>query len=304
MDRYDLMDKTEIAIRGIALSNADLGRVAEVVAETLGMERGAVLVTDVLDDRVVIDVLRRGVDPHAIVGQRAELLRRLADVPGVRCSDETRIESRGMLGWIAVDAAEGAEILRRAEAMAAEIRERLRKTAIVFSTGAEVAGGRVMDTNTPAIAARLDGEGYRVKRGGTLGDDERLIASRLRAAAEDGHGLVLTTGGVGAEDKDRTIEAVILADPDATTAPVVRYELGVGRHRHKDSVRVAVGRIGDTVIVALPGPTDEVRIALDALLGGLASGAGQEALAETIAASLRGRLREKRAAPPGPRPAS
>jgi len=290
---YDLMNKTELTIRRITLRDADLARVAEAVAETLGMARGDVLVTDVLGDQVVIDVLRRGVDPHALVGKKDELRRRLSEIPGVVCTAETEFFSNGMLSWIAVGAEEGEEILRRSEAMAAEIRKRLEKTAIVFSTGAEVVGGQVKDTNAPLIRERLEAEGYAVKLGGALGDDEILISARLRQAADDGYGIVLTTGGVGAEDKDRTIEAVLLADAGAATPHIVKYELGVGRHEHKDRVRIAVGSIAGTLIVSLPGPNDEVQVGLRALVEGLASGAGKETIAERIAARLRERLREK-----------
>jgi molybdenum cofactor synthesis domain-containing protein len=295
---YDLLNKTELTIRKITLRDADLARVAEAVADTLGLDRPDVLVTDVLGDQVVVDVLRRGVDPHALFGKKGELQRRLSEIPGVECAPETEFFSKGMLSWIALDPAEGEEILRRSEEMAGEIRRRLERTAVVFSTGAEVVGGQVRDTNAPLVRERLGAEGWTVRFGGALSDDEVLIAARLREAADEGVGLVLTTGGVGAEDKDRTIEAVLLADPAAATPHIVKYELGVGRHRHKDSVRVAVGRIGGTVVVSLPGPNDEVQVGLDALVAGLAAGAGKEGLAAAIAARLRERLREKMAGAP------
>lgn len=293
MSGYDLMNKTELTIRPIALHGADLARVAEAVAQALGLERADVIVTDVLGDQVVVDVLRRGVDPHALVGKRAELRRRLAAIPGVECTEETEFSSKGMLSWIALGSDEGEEILRRSERMAEEIRRRLARTALVLSTGAEVVGGQVRDTNAPLLRVRLEAEGYAVKLGGALGDDEVLIAARLRQAADDGYGIVLTTGGVGAEDKDRTIEAVLLADPGAATPHIVRYELGVGRHRHKDTVRIAVGTIGSTRVVSLPGPNDEVQVGVSALVAGLAAGEGKEALAARIAGRLRERLREK-----------
>jgi molybdenum cofactor synthesis domain-containing protein len=290
---YDLMNKTELTIRRITLRDADLARVAEAVAETLGLARGDVLVTDVLGDQVVVDVLRRGIDAHALIGKKEELQRRLCQIPGVECTEETEFLSKGMLSWIALDAAEGEEILRRSEELARGIRKRLERTAVVFSTGAEVVGGQVRDTNAPLIRDRLEAQGYAVKLGGVLRDDEVLIAARLRQAADDGYGLVLTTGGVGAEDKDRTIEAVLLADPGAATPHVVKYELGIGRHRHKDVVRIAVGKIGATLVVSLPGPNDEVQVGMSALVEGLAAGEGGEALAASIATRLRERLREK-----------
>lgn len=300
MTDYDLREKTELTIRGVVLERADLARVAAAVAEALGIGGGDLLVTDVQADHVVVDILRRGLDPHALVGKQPELLRRLAEVPGVRCDERAEVTSRGMLSWIAAGADEGQEILRRAEEMAGQIRQRLARTAVVFSTGAEVAGGAIVDTNAPAIQARLRAEGYAVRLGGALSDDEEIIAARLRQAADDGHGLIVSTGGVGAEDKDRTIEAVLRADPGAAIAHVVSYEPGVGRHRHKHSVRIAVGRVSASLIVALPGPTDEVRLAIEALVEGLAAGADAPALAERIAAPLRERLRATGSAPAPP----
>jgi len=293
---YDLMNKTELSIRNVGLREADLGGLADAVADTLGLTRGDVLVTDARDGQVVLDVLRRGVDPHDLLGKGPELRRRLAAVPGVTCSEETEFVSKGMLSWIALDPEEGREILRRSEAMAEGIRRRLAQVATIFATGAEVVGGAVKDTNTRLIRERLETEGYIVRFGGALPDDEVFIAARLRDAADEGCGLVVTTGGVGAEDKDRTIEAVLRADPGAATPHIVKYELGVGRHRHKDVVRIGVGTLGGTLLVALPGPNDEVQIGLEALVEGLARGLPKEELAERIAVRLRERLREKRAA--------
>lgn len=177
--------------------------------------------------------------------------------------------------------------------MAKDIRQRLARTAVVFSTGAEVVAGQVLDTNAPTISQRLNSEGYSVKLGPALKDDEILIAAHLRQAADDGYGLVITTGGVGAEDKDRTVEAVLMLDPDAATPQVVKYQLGVGRHKHKDSVRIAVGQISQTLIVAFPGPNDEVQVGLEALVKGLASNSSKDELAEDIVGSLRKRFKEK-----------
>ena len=171
---YDLMDKTELTVRGISLRDTDLARVADAAAETLGIERRDVLVTDVQGDHLVIDILRRGLDPHALVGKKEELLRRLSGIPGIEVAGEATVSSQGMLSWIALGAAEGDEVLRRSESMARDIRQRLKKTVMVFSTGSEVAGGQVMDTNGPTIRERLHAEGYIVKLGGTLKDDEEI----------------------------------------------------------------------------------------------------------------------------------
>ena len=44
----------------------------------------------------------------------------------------------------------------------------------------------------------------------------------MRAAVEAGYGVVVTTGGVGAESKDHTIEALLKVDPQAAT-PYLTY---------------------------------------------------------------------------------
>jgi len=270
-----------------------LERVAGVAAETFKIERSDLLVTDVLGDNLVIDILRRGLDPHALLGEKDALLRKLSRLPGIKITGKTSISSKGMLGWIALGPAEGAKVLKRSGKMSEEIRQRLKKTAVVFSTGAEVVDGQVMDTNAPAIRRRLNPEGFSVKFGATLKDDEVLIAAHLRQAADDGFGLIVITGGVGAEEKDRTIEAVLMVDPEAATSHVVKYQLGVGRHKHKDSVRVAIGYISRTLIAALPGPNEEVQLAMDALVRGIQADLSKEDLAESIASGLRERLKAK-----------
>ena len=175
---YDLFDKTELTVRGISLENVDLDHVAKVAADAFGMNRGDLLVTDVLGDHLVIDILKKGLDPHAIVGKKDELLRRLSALPGVNITDHASISSKGMLGWIALSTVEGKKILMKSERMAREIAKRMKKTALIFSTGAEVAGGQVMDTNAPAIRKRLHAASRHHLHAGGRGRRHRLQHSR------------------------------------------------------------------------------------------------------------------------------
>ena len=290
---HNLFEKTELWIKGISLDNVDLDEIAKIVADTLHLQRKELLVTDVQGESLVVDILRSSIDAHAIIGKEEELLRRLSAHPGVTITEKTSVGSQGLLSWIAVESAEGQKALKKSEEMAKEIQARLLKTAIVFSSGTEVANGQVMDTNTPTISRRLKEEGYSVKVGPTLKDDEVLIAAHLRQAVDEGYGLAITTGGVGAEDKDRTIEAVLMVDPEAIAIPVFKYQLGVGRHQHKNTVRIAVGKIFQTLIVALPGPNDEVQLGLESLVKGLASHFSKDQLAENIANSLKERIKGK-----------
>lgn len=289
----NLLEKTELWIKPVSLKDANLNDIARTVADILGMEPTEVLVTDVQDEHVTIDILRQSVDPHHIVGKQEMLLQSLAKLPGVNISEETSIHSNGMLGWIAFDRDEATEALGRSEQMIEEIRLNLSRRAVVFSTGHEVAAGQIQDTNVPTIAETLQAEGYVVKRGPTLKDDKHLIAGALRRAVYDeGYALIITTGGVGAEAKDQTVEAVISLDPEAATPYISRFEKGTGRHA-KDGVRIAVAQVDDSLIVALPGPNDEVRVSLDVLVKALPSKPDKHSLGEQIAGKLRQKLREK-----------
>jgi molybdenum cofactor synthesis domain-containing protein len=291
---YDLMGKTELSIHGIVLQDADLGRIADVVAEVLGLSRSDVLVTDVRGEYLVLDILKKGLDASKIVGREKDLLAAVSALPGVSLRPDARTESRGLLSWVAADPAIAGEALADAAGMAGDLNARLGRMVTVFATGTEINNGQVKDTNSPAIRDKLAGEGYAVSFGGTLRDDDHFIAARIRERAEEGFSLVITTGGVGAEVKDKTIEALLLLDPDAATPTIVKYELGVGRHVHKNEVRIGVAEVEGATVVALPGPTDEVLLGLDALVKGLAEAdRGKVLLADRIAAVLRARLQEK-----------
>ncbi|MFN3347616.1 molybdopterin-binding protein [Pseudorhodoplanes sp.] len=291
---YDLLGKTELSIHGIVLQNADLGGVADVVAQVLGLHRSDVLVTDVRGEHLVLDILQKGLDPSKLVGREKDLFIALSALPGVSLRPDARTDSRGLLSWVAADPAIAREGLDEAAGMAGDLQERLGRLVTVFATGTEINNGQVKDTNSPAIRERLESNGYAVSLGGTLRDDEHFIAGRIRERAEEGFSLIVTTGGVGAEVKDKTIEALLLLDPDAATPTIVKYELGVGRHVHKNEVRIGVARVLDATVVALPGPTDEVLLGLGALLKALAeSERNKVALAERIASVLRTRLQEK-----------
>ncbi len=290
---FDLLEKTELRIQGISLGGVNLNDVAAVVANALGMDREEVLVTDAQDDVMTIDLLRKTVNPYRLVGKKDILFEKLNRLPGVEITEEASVCAEGMLGWIAWDEVEGRRSLERSQEMAAEIREKISKRAMIFSTGSEVFNGQIEDTNQPTIARRLEAEGYSVILGPTLKDDKETIAGQLRQAAETGgYGLVITTGGVGAEAKDCTVEALLEVDAEAATPYICRFEPGTGRHT-KDGVRIGVGELLLARIVALPGPNDEVRSSLEILIRGLKSGKDKHDMAEEIARNLRQDLRQK-----------
>ncbi|MGH2937914.1 MAG: molybdopterin-binding protein [Solirubrobacterales bacterium] len=285
-----LLQKTELRIERIELDAADLAAVAAAVADVLGLDRSEVIVIDARDDLLALDVLRRTVDPYALLGRREELLAAVGAVTGVRVTERTDLCAEGMLGWIGDDEGEARQALDRARAMTVEIENTIASRAIVFSTGPEVISGQIIDTNKPWIVDRLTEAGLQATAGPSLPDDLELIAAAMREAIEElGYGLVVTTGGVGAEGKDSTVEALLQLDSAASTPDIFTVEAGHGRHV-KGCVRIGVGLYAGGFVVCLPGPHAEARIGVEALLASRKAGADKEQIAIAIVGRLRQRL--------------
>ncbi len=288
---YSLLDKTELTVQPIGLKDVNLRQVADTAAAVLGFASDEVYVIDARDDLLTFDVLRTEIGAESLIGKSHELLAALGRLPGVTVDARTRVLSQGILGWIAGDAAKVGAALQASNRMADDMRKRIARRAVVFATGPEVIQGQIVDTNTPLIAGLLGAQGILVTAGGALADDSDIISGALReAVTERGFGLVITTGGVGAERKDCTVEAVLSLDPQAATPYIVKFQAGHGRHV-KDGVRIAVGSFGDALLVALPGPNEEVQLAIEALCTRLHDGLDKHALAQLLVEPLRGRLR-------------
>ncbi len=283
---YRLLEKTELWISPVELQRADLTLCARAAARVLGLSPDEIMVTDVLEDRVTLDILVPTVQADRIVAREKDLLEALASVPGIHVKADTRVHSDGILGLISLDEAQGKEVLERSRAMVSEIAEHIRKRAVVFATGREVLKGQIQDTNTPFLIAALRSEGYHASQGGILEDKVSAIVGAFRRAAERGYGLILTTGGIGAEGKDQTLEALAEVDLRASLPRILEFHRGQGRHA-KDAVRIGVGLFKQTRIVCLPGPHDEVLLAWPVLLEGLNADQNEKVLAEAIAAALR-----------------
>jgi len=127
------------------------------------------------------------------------------------------------------------------------VRARLR--AALFSTGDEIlepgqppAPGRVFDSNRYTLAALLEGLGLRVTDLGILPDREAAIRDSLRHAAEGGHDLIVTTGGVSVGEEDHVKAAV------EALGSLHAWRLAV-----KPGRPIALGQVGRVPFVGLPG---------------------------------------------------
>jgi molybdenum cofactor synthesis domain-containing protein len=286
-----LLEKTELRIERIALEGADLTAVAAAVADVLSLPHAEVLVIDARDDVLALDILSPRVDPYAIAGQQTRLLAALASLPGISVAEDTAVCAEGMLGWIADDKATAVAALQTGARMADDISRRIAGRAIVFSTGPEVISGQIRDTNKPWISERLRAAGFSVTDGENLPDDTDAISAALGDAGFDrGFGIVVTTGGVGAEGKDHTVEALLALDNDAATPALFTVSAGSGRHE-KGEVRIGVGDVGTALVICLPGPHEEATLGAAVLIDALPRTRDKAKVATAIAEALRERLR-------------
>lgn len=282
-----LFNKREIFFRGLHLEAVNLDQVAAVVAGLLGLAEQEVLVVDARDDLLTLDILNDQVAIDRIAGKGPALLRALAGIPGITVGAAAEVHSEGVLGMVNLPEDQARTLPAATAALDRQIRGRLARRAIVLPTGSEIIAGQIEDTNTPFLVAALQAAGFTAQAGPAVADDLDSAIGALGEAAFQGFGLVVSTGGTGAEAKDCLIEAILALDPTAATPYVVRYRQGHGRH-HKDGVRLAVGQVEPTTYVALTGPHREVRLLAPILLRGLDLGWSKQQLAESLA----GRLRE------------
>ncbi len=78
----------------------------------------------------------------------------------------------------------------------------------IVCVGRELLRGRAAEAISPFIAANLSHRGAIVHRIATVDDTGRAIAAAVREALDRGARLVITTGGLGPADDDRTREGV------------------------------------------------------------------------------------------------
>lgn len=287
---WDLLEKTTFWIEDIELNQTNLSEVASITARQLELEPQEVMVVDVRPGLVAFDILRQKVKAEAITAKGDSLLKELAKVPGIKMGENAMIHSEGVLGFIALDPKQASEVLRASSELTDNIIKVVSKRAIVFASGAEVIAEKIEDTNSPYILEELARKGFNAKFGGILEDNYLTAANVLEQAVEEGYGLIITTGGVGAEDKDYSIEALLKLDPQAHTPWILKFTPDHKRH-HKEGVRIAVGQTGIARLVALPGPHEEAKLGCQKLLEAMAQGLNTKETAELIAAALRNRWR-------------
>jgi FAD synthetase len=83
-------------------------------------------------------------------------------------------------------------------------------SAALLVIGNEILSGKVVDTNSPFLAAELRKLGVDLERILTIPDDIDLIAREVRTMSED-YDYVFTSGGIGPTHDDLTMDAIAKA---------------------------------------------------------------------------------------------
>lgn len=143
--------------------------------------------------------------------------------------------------------------------------------AAVITLSDKGAGGEREDRSGPAIAGRLESNGYEIAEQLLLPDDRPALEAQLiRLADQRQLDLILTTGGTGFSPRDTTPEATLaVADRNAPgIAEAIRCaSLAITRHAML-SRGVSVIR-GKTLIVNLPGSPKACMESMDVFLDAL-----------------------------------
>lgn len=138
--------------------------------------------------------------------------------------------------------------------------------ALVVTVSDRAHHGSYPDRSGPLLVDGLTGLGFHVPEPVVVPDERELIVAAVRAGADDGVDLVVTTGGTGIGPRDVT--------PEATSGLLHRELPGLAealRAAGRDKVPTAVlsrglaGTRGTTLIVNLPGSTGGVRDGLAVL---------------------------------------
>ena len=155
--------------------------------------------------------------------------------------------------------------------------------AAVLTVSDGVSAGVRDDRSGDVLAELLGEEGFEVERR-VVADDATQIADAIRALADAGARLVLTTGGTGFAPRDVTPEATrAVIDREAPgLAEAIRAD-AIARTPHALLSRGVAGLLGSTLVVNLPGSPGGCRDGFDvvrpALHHGLELAAGDTATA-------------------------
>jgi molybdenum cofactor synthesis domain-containing protein len=138
--------------------------------------------------------------------------------------------------------------------------------AAVLVISDSVSAGKKEDKAGVAIAERLRGLGVELAGNAVVPDEPEQIAMRVKAWANEGIDLILTTGGTGLSPRDRTPEAIApILDREVPGIMEAARSYGQERMPWAMMSRGIAGMIGRTLVITLPGSTRGAQETMDAL---------------------------------------
>ncbi len=157
------------------------------------------------------------------------------------------------------------------------------RTCAILSVGDEVVAGRIIDTNAPWLASVLHSHGVKCTGMASVSDDPQAIEQAMRQWISRVD-VLITTGGLGPTDDDRTRVALCAVSGDdierdeaavqSLQTRLKRSRVPVGEHQLRQADRPVsmrsvpndngtapgiTGLIDGTAVWVLPGPPDELR---------------------------------------------
>ena len=146
--------------------------------------------------------------------------------------------------------------------------EQQQRRAVVVTVSDGVDAGVREDASGAALAERLVDAGWTVGERLVVPDEVARIGAVLRAAAQAGANLVVTTGGTGLGPRDVTPEATraVMERPVPGLAEAMRA-VGRASTPMADLSRGEVVALGSTLVVNTPGSVRGAVESLDAVLG-------------------------------------
>jgi len=138
--------------------------------------------------------------------------------------------------------------------------------AAVLVISDSVTAGKKEDKAGVAISERLKKLGVEVPVQAVCADEAEDITAMVKAWANEGLDLVLTTGGTGLSPRDRTPEAIApLLDREVPGIMEAARAYGQERMPWAMMSRGVAGMIGRTLVITLPGSTRGAQETMDAL---------------------------------------
>lgn len=127
------------------------------------------------------------------------------------------------------------------------------RTAVVITSSDRCAAGTQTDLSGPLLVRVLTEAGAQVIDSKVVPDDHHLIVAALRKATE-GADLILTTGGTGLAERDKTPEATLAVCDRLVPGIAEQIRLrGVEQTPFAALSRGVCGIAGRTLIINLPG---------------------------------------------------